>query len=941
MRCLLVLLTYGWKRDIEPNLAKQLLILLTLLLEDPESPVELRNKAFECLQALFGCLQYAPSGPSSLVETDSFPALGHAATVILHGLTTDSALWALGALEAMWLCIKDRQALSTFLPATISTLTKLLSKKLESRKKVIVKALTVYQHVLFALLSDIQTRSIRNENADTSDDTASKDPPKLTKSWLRATSSQIKLALSNIIRLRNHESEEVLNALANFCLATLDECRETLQDSASMLLETAMALTSRLDANAPQHSQLAALTLINADLGNLVKTVSYNWITSLPTVMQSNDDSKKKAMLGQIAGYQSLLQTLAPGSEFLQEALTVSLRDTVTHLMASLNSPHVQVTALDINSQALVSFSHDFDETRHFRSMILSRESQTDTLRQFSICLKAISSGPHQIQLATSMLEHAQLALGETATSAYWLAQQMSIHTSQVDEGLGELIHKEIVLSDESRSFQNEIYTYAVSVLTEDDTRYADWRMQAISLEVVADAAKRMGMAFKQELIDVLYPVTHLLGSASQNLREHAIICLNLIAHYCGYENTKELIIQNVDYMVNAISLRLDTFDISPQAPQVLVMMIRLSGPSLIPYLDDVVGSIFAALDNFHGYQLLVQNLFSVLSEIVSVGSTSGQLLLDAQPAQDHRKQSPEPISIESLTASIRKQQERKEDYQRQFVPSESFPKEPWTSARKLLDESQGDTTHEEEPPNDDLVWKPTKTHELMHRITQLCQHYLTHASPNLRHDLLTLITRSISSLSSTSDDFLPLINDIYPVLIPRLYDQEFFVVMAACDALGTICIRAGDFMASRIETEWPTLLSWARRCRHAMRDERRGKIAGSRSDRGVYAQAHRVWVVVVELFCRIVECVRIRPHILDDVLELLADELIAAREASRATGLAARIRKVLAAVDADKLWFELYRRGGLALEEEQGLVKPESWRGMEFRGFDRLRQVT
>src|SRR5699024_5956678 len=109
----------------------------------------------------------------------------------------------------------------------------------------------------------------------------------------------------------------------------------------------------------------------------------------------------------------------------------------------------------------------------------------------------------------------------------------------------------------------------------------------------VALQAQQLGEAFRPELVDALYPVLQLLASGNSNLQNHAMTCLNILTTACNYGDTSTMVIENVDYLVNAVGLKLNTFDVSPYPPQVLLMMIKLCGARLIAYLDDLIGSIF------------------------------------------------------------------------------------------------------------------------------------------------------------------------------------------------------------------------------------------------------------------------------------------------------------------------------------------------------------
>lgn len=383
------------------------------------------------------------------------------------------------------------------------------------------------------------------------------------------------------------------------------------------------------------------------------------------------------------------------------------------------------------------------------------------------------------------------------------------------------------------------------------------------------------------------------------------------------------MIVDNVDYMVNAISLRLNTFDISPQAPQVLVMMIRLTGPSLLLYLDDVVESIFAALDNFHGYQRLVDTLFSVLGEIVTVGSTSEQLQIESGEDLDHRKKAPKVTTIEEVIELLKK----KSKLQDETLPHEDFPKEPWKDAKTLLDEADAskasadlDEDDEGKEPTQDQsggeIQKapPTKIYTMVQSIARLGQHYLTNPSPVLRARLLGLVSTACKSLHSNEDEFLPLINDIWPTVIKRLYDGEPFVVIAAADALAEICRSAGDFMTTRMQAEWSELMKMARQARKRVTAEKKG--AGGR---GIYSQASQVWESVVRLLITILEYVRVDDEMFDDVVDILVD-LIPVRE---------DVRDALSLINADAVWLAMQISG-----ENEGMETPVL-KGYEFTALN------
>lgn len=916
---------------ISLDLAKQLLILLTFVVggvpgqNSSPAPEELAIEAYGALAALFRDLTVTPGGATTLVESGTIPALGHCVTVLIEGITDgptpETQLQALKALGAVWHCVKDPQALSSFLPGTISGLTKTLMPITSARRsrKTLVSALEVLKDVLVSILSDLRTRNIKEvEDAGT-------EKNALTASWLKATTGQIKLALSNVIKLRKHESTDVLKALNQLCLTILNECHDTLSESASILVETCMILDGvDIEDGMVRKTSLTDLAMIHSDLSESIKGTVYNWVTSLPRVMQANDEGSKQATLNRLSKARELLLSLNLDSSILEDTLATSLRDGVTvSLEPSPSQKALQEVDFDLNSQAALTLATDNALSTNFHPIILSEESQRKTRNQLIHLLENFGTRESQINMASEMLEYVRGASGPSLVSAFWLSSQLVRTASTKNQELDEFFTSAVTLSDEQEAMNQEIFSYSLSILSEDDERTSDWRLQAIALEVVADTALRLKEEFRMELIDALYPVTQLLGSPNGRLREHAITCLNLVSKACGYINASAMIVDNVDYMVNAISLRLNTFDISPQAPQVLVMMIRLTGPSLLLYLDDVVESIFAALDNFHGYQRLVDTLFSVLGEIVTVGSTSEQLQIESGEDLDHRKKAPKVTTIEEVIELLKK----KSKLQDETLPHEDFPKEPWKDAKTLLDEADAskasadlDEDDEGKEPTQDQsggeIQKapPTKIYTMVQSIARLGQHYLTNPSPVLRARLLGLVSTACKSLHSNEDEFLPLINDIWPTVIKRLYDGEPFVVIAAADALAEICRSAGDFMTTRMQAEWSELMKMARQARKRVTAEKKG--AGGR---GIYSQASQVWESVVRLLITILEYVRVDDEMFDDVVDILVD-LIPVRE---------DVRDALSLINADAVWLAMQISG-----ENEGMETPVL-KGYEFTALN------
>ncbi|TQN73531.1 TEL2-interacting protein 1 [Colletotrichum shisoi] len=958
IKCLTIVIVHGWKSNISPQILQQLLILLTFIVggvpggeEAHDLPEETELESLRALTALIAVAGTSTKAAAALTEEKLIPTLGHTITVLLEcvadGRTPEIQLEALRTLACFYTGIKDQAALASFLPGTVSSLTKLLAKPPREKNRVLVSSLHSLKLVLVQVLGDVRTRSITaRPNTEASSD-ADKDAI-LSPAWLTATKAQIKLALATVLKLRTHGSKDVREALLTLCLGLLDECHISLENCSSVLVETAMVLSPTGQTSSIAVTSLHDLAIIYSELGETVKVTCYNWITSLPRIMQSADEGKKQTAVQNLMRGMSLVGNLQLDSSLLDESIAAALRDSVTSLVTRVTPGKVS----DQSSTDVSWYSQDVmlagETSRQYRHVLLGQESQVGTRLAMLDLLSNVGPASQQTKLAAEMLDFARDSTGEMQTSSFWLSFELLKAALSRSSDLEDLLDFSSLGpgGDVADSVFQELYSFAVVLLDSySELSEIDWRLEATALEVASFAASRSGEAFRPELIDVLYPITTFLGSSNLQLREHAITTLNVLAASCGYTSVSELIIENVDYMINSISLRLNTFDISPASTKVLIMMTRLTGPRLLPYLDDVVASVFAALDNYHGYPMFVESLFAVLKEIVSQGAKSDKLLLEGRQngPESHRKVASGSVAVEDIVRLLERRREREAAVSAADANLEDaggHPQIPWGpgkgKAKADLEDDEGAAGNEvdkERPPK-------TPTYSLLERITGLTQHYLTSPSPTLRKSLLDLLATVSPALSGDEDSFLPLINAVWPVVVNRLYDEEAFVAISACDALSALCATAGDFLSSRIKTEWwDGLGKWCRtkkleadrsqgRSRTRQESSKAGRAKASTSQEivipirsggdllgrqsaemsnssspgglGRFAQAAQVWEAVTRLLVAIVSHVRLESEVFNEFLELLTEVIIQNAEA----------RQALEAVNADAVWLVLYQRG-------------------------------
>ncbi|KAJ1337706.1 TELO2-interacting protein 1 [Microdochium nivale] len=957
IKCLTILIRSGWKNNLPVDLGQQLLILLAFIIggnpgQAPKRsvPEETEVEAFRALHALIQAVGSSPAGAAALVEAKAIPTLGHAVSVVLEGVTdgrtSDIQSEALQTIASLHSSIKDKAAFATFLPGIISALSKLLSPPISPKapRKVLIQSLSVTTSILTGVLGDLHVRAILPSAGKSADELQqNEDNTKvLTAPWLRATSAKVQVALAHVLKLRNHVEEDIRLAVAKMCLSLLDECHQSLGNCASILVETALILSQSGDDHQPRETSLEDLARIYPELCETIKTVVYNWEGSLPRQMQAGDEKTKLQAVSNLSKGHQIVANLQINSSMLDSSLAASLRDTVAAALigAGLGEESGGISLLMIKDS----------NTEHegFPPVIFSKPQEIPTRTALVGFLNELGLSPQYSWLPETMLAFSRQANGEQRVAAFWLSFELLKSRLKEESNIDEFLDLSAVGDSENdaEAVFDELYVFSVSILdTAEEEDKIDWRLQALAMEVTSFAASRLNERFRPELIDVLYPITTYLGTTTSTLRDHALISLNNIAASCGYPSVTDLVVDNVDYMVNSYSLRLNTFDITPASTQVLRMMVHLTGPRLIPYLDDVVASIFGALDNYHGYPSLVEGLFSVLGEIAKQGAaSSGHMLTEGHDNQlkPRRKFATKQIDLENIQGrldTIINRQDRHRNTLWDDKADLSHPKRPWSdtvakTAKELLDERENDPSDDvddegqanegEKPP-----MPKTPTFKILTRITTFTQHYMTSPTATLRKSLLELLCTVCPAIAADDEAFLPLVSAIWPVTVERLYDSETFVVISACKVLAVLFECSGDFLSSRVKTEWwDQLGQWFSSKKSAAKPKRliTAKKTGpsgslqlvvrsrnqSPSNTGEaalassfenFTHASQTWQAARRLLIALVSFVQIDDQIFDDILGLVAEDLSGNDD----------LRIALSMVDGDSVWLQMY---------EQGLVK-------------------
>jgi hypothetical protein len=938
LECISTLLRVGWGGSLEPALSGQLLILFTFLAKpsSAENGItttsdDLQSLAMKCMADLLTETARTKTAKDAMTATSNIPALGEAVLVMLDTLTdaksNSTKLQAVAALKSMIHAIPDDDALTSFLPKLVSSLTKVLTPSSSNRPgfRVVEQGLDVLTGLISRLLSDRATKGLPQTTAD---DVSSGKKVIRSVSWLQATESQIKIALANVFRLQNHDKPEVRWSLLQLCLKIVQECRASLSTCTAMAIETAISLAGRGENQDTIETDLKTLLSSDIRLADVLRESLHGRVVSLPRLMQSKDDHVRRQAIHQIS---VTLRLLDQDATLVDERLADGLRDGISTILtdsSGLEELAVQQPGQPGKpGQAIVLGS---STSLTFEPLKLRLKGQEDMMVEFRQLVQELARSKSAVTILQELMRTVDMGSQEVRLASFWVSVNLLKDMTRTESVFDDFI--DMGTPNPREELLDDMYSQAVTILNQrGEVTEMSWHFYALALETIALQATRYKTEFRAELSEVLYPVLHHLGDSNEALRNHALTCLNILSSECGYANAGELVVANVDYIVNAVGLKLAIGDVSPQAPQVLLMMMRLCGPSLLPYLDDLVGSIFDALERYHGYSKLTELLFSVLRGMTEEGVKAPLLAITEGEQYEKSKNRKKALTMTDVITAVKRLDDDARKREEEYISpgKEPFPQEPWktdTVGPDTQDESTNQQDSSTSPQSTDPPPPPApRTYDILLRISSLTQHYLTTTSPHLRTSLLSLLHTTIPALSVHESSFLPLINTLWPVLLPRLQDPEAYVVSNALDVLALMCEHAGDFMRSRIDDAWDVLGKvWKRtKGRQNRRVNNTSSLSSSlkiasvetgfkdlsisttpayRPELYVDAPTRMIWNSLVSLLCAVAGNVTIKDERLDEVFDML-DPVLERGD----------VKEALEVCNADMVWLRMYKKSRMA----------------------------
>lgn len=390
--------------------------------------------------------------------------------------------------------------------------------------------------------------------------------------------------------------------------------------------------------------------------------------------------------------------------------------------------------------------------------------------------------------------------------------------------------------------------------------------------------------ALQDELITMLYPLLTHLGSANVLIRTYALITLDAVAIVCGLENAQELAIANIDYIINSISQHISLLSHYARLPQMLKALIHVCGYKCIGFLDDSVLEIYDALDRYASNEWLCIQLCGVLFEVIQTLAKNAPKVTPQAPTTA-TKDDIEAASGEEVSMEIKSFIENKEDiygYEAEeyksmeeigkyFLDRQAKGEHDDLTLQQVMEQGnlpmdlpkEDDENGDQGLPNGEEDKIPLNKEEIMAKeIMEKASHFLTASSPQLRSQMLILLTSGVTTLAKHPQELNQLIFGMWDIIVNRFKDPQNYVVLQAATLVERLSEVSTDYLSRKFDKDlWPLFKTLLRKGTTAA-------ISNTLSDYSIYSFYHRTQMCLLNTLTRIALYVPISQPMIKEILE-------------------------------------------------------------------------
>ncbi|KAJ2726639.1 hypothetical protein GGI07_000362 [Coemansia sp. Benny D115] len=333
-----------------------------------------------------------------------------------------------------------------------------------------------------------------------------------------------------------------------------------------------------------------------------------------------------------------------------------------------------------------------------------------------------------------------------------------------------------------------------------------------ILLNAISAVIPTVGPAIAYHMDTLLFPLLQLTTSHTPLIRQQARRALGVMAEASGSISVPEMLNENVDYIVEGCSQQIRSIDLHPDVFGILTGAVRLVGPDILVYMDDVVEDTLDVCENLatavegedaDNMCVAALGFLEVVTRTVA-GTTESKLLEHGGSGAGSRGRT---VGVENADPIGRVLAELDEIKAREQM-SEFLDFEEVSTDAAMLPHVQNQltaapATEADTMDDDDDPAKEQPGNPLAVKIALVVQNILSAESSSQQLLALKIMQNTLRALVDTKD-LLPLVNHTWPPLVHRLAQDhdQFYVTLAACDVIEVVCSLGESWMRSRVKED-------------------------------------------------------------------------------------------------------------------------------------------
>ncbi|CAG0885581.1 unnamed protein product [Darwinula stevensoni] len=634
--------------------------------------------------------------------------------------------------------IKIAKSLAEFLPGVSIAMEKVINADHKQHHAVAELALVTWGEMVSLVMQDSIVKKLDKG-----------------QSWVLDTGTKLRILIERMKGLEVHPHRLVRLALVSFSARLLVQCRESLQNCTSTLVDILVTLSSDswMEVQEEARKQLHdASTIVGEvkDFQEILEDRLFDISSHLHWSLLSGNDEMKLREIRLLGGYLELLglsvnKVLNSSAHLHQMTQSlVNLAELVPQGLAIVETAQHDQKWSDTGGSG-TPFS-SWRQFKHFHNQIVWEELQRvchllgayGDLFILLDCFLAIMREEKHARRKEAILILNQIIAGQRKE----FLQNCKAEGMRKEDLRGLIKNLSVEYVDRS----------VLGPLTESSplASQASHSLQTVLLlEGLGYHSEVLEEDYQPVLVRVLCPILEKAASPVSMVSEAGLACLQRIAHSTGCSGIPDLIGRNVDYFAHQACIRMRKVDRYPEAPAIVRVVLQYAQFKVLPLVVEIVNEAMQSLDlHQEKATLYIQVFRSYVTWLANCEQAVNRELLPSSPtpcAPSARKSLAEILSERITAHRIAKLEAQEEERTFEEVQDAS------------------DVPEEEQLfENAEDIEKKTPEHlQLVSNAMEKCSHLLTLGG---RDERLTLtacetVRGGLHVLASHEDDLLPAVH--------------------------------------------------------------------------------------------------------------------------------------------------------------------------------------